>query len=144
MKQAKDVFEKIGHGLELIMAVLVLAGVVVGVVHLWEPFMTLVQTDGSEASEAFLEYIGAVLEIVVGIEFFHMLCDPDVTAVLEVVMFVIARHMIVQQTSVLENLVCVVSIAIVVVLVIYLRVHKKHASDQEKQEEEKALPSNHS
>lgn len=112
------------------MAALVLAGVAVGMVRLWEPFLMLVHANG--ASEAFLEYIAKVLEIVVGIEFFRMLCKPDAAAVLEVVMFVIARHMIVHETTAVENLLSVVSIAIVVVLDIYLHQQKKHTNDEEK------------
>lgn len=137
MEKVKNLFEKVSHVLELIMAVLVLAGVAVGVIHLWNPFMELVHSNGSP--EVFLEYIADVLEIVVGIEFFRMLCKPDASAVLEVVMFVIARHMIVHETTAVENLLGVVSIAIVVVLDIYLHQQSKHTNDGEK-----ALTSEHS
>ena len=42
-----------------------------------------------------------------------MLCKPDVDTILEVVMFVIVRHMVVLDTSAVENLLTIIGMAII-------------------------------
>ena len=61
-------------------------------------------------TEAFLEFLDAVLSIVVGAEFLKMLCKPRTENIIEALIFLLARHMIVQTTSSPENLLSVVSI----------------------------------
>ena len=46
----------------------------------------------------------------VGAEFLKMLCKPRTENIIEALIFLIARHMIVQTTSATENLISVVSI----------------------------------
>ena len=45
-----------------------------------------------------------------------MLCKPDTDTILEVLMFVIARHMIITETSSLENLVTIVGVGCIFVI----------------------------
>lgn len=60
----------------------------------------------------FMEYLDAVFNVVIGIEFLKMLCKPSSANIIEVLIFLIARHMIVQTTTPLEDLLSVVSIGI--------------------------------
>lgn len=57
-------------------------------------------------------FIGEAFTIVIGIEFVKMLCKHKASTVVEVLMFAIARQMVVEHTNSYENLVCVASIAI--------------------------------
>ena len=63
-----------------------------------------------EETVAFLEFLDAVLGVVIGVEFLKMLCKPNTANIIEALIFVIARHMIVQTTTAGEDLVSVISI----------------------------------
>ena len=63
-------------------------------------------------NKVYMEYLDAVFNVVIGIEFLKMLCKPSSANIIEVLIFLIARHMIVQTTTPLEDLLSVVSIGI--------------------------------
>ena len=81
---------QVSEGLELIIALVAVVGVVIAAVNLFP----------------------AVIDVVIGVEFIKMLCKPSSQNIMEVLIFLIARHMIVQKTSALEDLLSVVSIGI--------------------------------
>lgn len=99
--------------LELLMAAAVVCGIVVAAITLW-PEMQLYWEHRMEVG-AFLEYLDAVFNVVIGIEFMKMLCKPSSANIIEVLVFLIARHMIVQSTTPLEDLLSVISISILFV-----------------------------
>ena len=109
--------------LELAVNIIIIIAVIVAVISLWKPFMEFVQN--RESAHAFLDFLGYVLNVLIGIEFFKMLCKPDVDTVLEVVMFVIVRHMVVLETSSLENLLTIVGMAIIFAIKKFLKEPKK-------------------
>lgn len=104
--------------LELAMALVVVAAIVVAGISLWEPFMAFI--DNRFENTAFLTFIGYVFNILIGIEFLKMLSRPSSDTVLEVLTFMVARHMVVEQTTVLENLLSIVSIAVLFSMKKYL------------------------
>ncbi len=105
--------DRLSELLEHIMALVVMLVVIGSILALWEPFCDfwMHRTD-IQALTGFLE---RVLGIVIGIELFKVLCRPRVEAVLEVMMFCIVRHMIVHETSAVENLVTVIGVAVIVI-----------------------------
>ena len=74
-------------------------------------FYTLLK-DVSGTLSSVLEYLDAIFNVVIGIEFMKMLCRPSSSNIIEVLTFLIARHMIVQETTPLEDLLSVLSIGI--------------------------------
>ena len=98
--KARKILYRGGEILELLMAAAV---VVPELARYWEHRTT---------AGAFLEYLDAVFNVVIGIEFLKMLCKPSSANIIEVLIFLIARHMIVQTTTPLEDLLSVVSIGI--------------------------------
>lgn len=112
----------LARGLEIGISIIVLLAVFVQIFALRGLFVQLVV--GTESMYAFHIFLNSVLTIVIGLEFFRMLCYSDASTVLEVVMFVLARHMIVNETSALENLLTVVGIGIVVLLDVLLEFWK--------------------
>ena len=108
---------------ELLELAIIIIAVIVAVISLWKPFMEFVQN--RESAHAFLDFLGYVLNVLIGIEFFKMLCKPDVDTVLEVVMFVIVRHMVVLETSSVENLLTIVGMAIIFAIKKFLKEPKK-------------------
>lgn len=96
--------------MELLMVAAVICGIVVAVITLWPELLHYWNNRMSEG--AFLKYLDAVFNVVIGIEFMKMLCRPNSANIIEVLIFLIARHMIVQTTTPLEDLLSVASIGI--------------------------------
>lgn len=124
--------------LEKVMAVIVLVGIVVAVFALVKPFQIFVEN--RENYGEFLGFLGRVFSIVIGIEFFKLLSNPRKDTLLEVLMFVIARHMIIEKTSAMENLLSVITIGILFFIDRFL-LGEKHfdAEKTEKTEEPEEL-----
>ena len=99
--------------LEVLLSGLVLIGLLFSVVPLirWMPGLLF---DGNEAEiRTFLE---RSLDIVIGIEFIKMLAKHSPGSSLEVLLYAIARHMVVGHESALDNLISVGAIALIFVV----------------------------
>lgn len=72
-----------------------------------------------------------LLIFVVGIEFIKMLCKPSISNIIEVLLFLLARHMILDAHSAVDNLLTVLSIGFLFVLEKYLR-HGRFLGFQDK------------
>lgn len=118
-KKIRQVVDRISEIMEWIVTAIILISIVVAIISLWPSFQDFVmnRTD----AHAFREFLGRVLNVVIGIEFVKMLCKPDVNTVLEVLMFVIVRHMVVIETSAVENLLTIVGIAVIFAIKKYLQ-----------------------
>ena len=99
--------------LEVLLSGLVLIGLLLSVVHLirWMPGLLF---DGNEAEiRTFLE---RSLDIVIGIEFIKMLAKHSPGSSLEVLLYAIARHLVVGHDSAVENLLSVGAIALIFIV----------------------------
>lgn len=99
--------------LEICLAGLVLIGLVLSIVPLvrWMPGLLI---DGNDADiRTFLE---RSLDIVIGIEFIKMLAKHSPGSSLEVLLYAIARHMVVGHDSAIENLLSVSAIALIFIV----------------------------
>lgn len=122
--------------LEIIAAGLVLIGILLSVFSIVSDidiFRNLV-TD----VDAFKHYLEQIFTLIIGVEFLGMLCRPDSENVLEVLIFLVARHMIVGDTTSLEDFVSVISICLLCVLRRYLRETKK-SKKKENEDAESAV-----
>lgn len=108
--KARKILYRGGEILELLMAVAVVAGILVAMITLVPELARY--WEHRAMTGAFMEYLDAVFNVVIGIEFLKMLCKPSSANIIEVLIFLIARHMIVQTTTPLEDLLSVVSIGI--------------------------------
>ena len=126
--------------LELAVNIIIIIAVIVAVISLWKPFMEFVQN--RESAHAFLDFLGYVLNVLIGIEFFKMLCKPDVDTILEVVMFVIVRHMVVLETSTVENLLTIVGMAIIFAIKKFLKEPKSETKKKINSDESKIRKEN--
>lgn len=104
--------------LELVMALIMVVAIVVAVVALWGPFMEFV--NGRFEHDAFLTFVGYIFNILIGIEFLKMLSRPSADTVLEVLIFLVARHMVIEDTTVVENLLSIISIGTLFAIKKYL------------------------
>ena len=99
--------------LEILLSGLVLIGLLLSAVPLirWMPGLLV---DGNEVEiRAFLE---RSLDIVIGIEFIKMLAKHSPGSSLEVLLYAIARHLVVGHDSALENLLSVGAIALIFIV----------------------------
>ncbi len=99
--------------LEITLSGLVLIGLLFSIVPLlkWMPGLLF---DGNDAEiRTFLE---RALDIVIGIEFIKMLAKHSPGSSLEVLLYAIARHMVVGHESAVENLLSVGAIALIFVV----------------------------
>ena len=94
--------------MDMVMAAVVVIGIVIAVIGIFPQIGELWRH--REETVALLEFLDAVLGVVIGVEFLKMLCKPNTANIIEALIFVIARHMIVQTTTAGEDLVSVISI----------------------------------
>ena len=123
--------QRVGEGLELIMAVIVLVGILLTIFSLLSDFEVFrAMLDDTAEFKPFLE---DVFVIVIGIEFLQMLCRPNSDNVMEVLIFLVARHMIVGDTTPFEDFISVISVGLLCLGRRYLHVMKEKEKEQERQ-----------
>lgn len=121
------------RGLEIVISVIVLFAVIVQIFSLRNLlYVFVLNTDSMRSFHTFLDNI---LVLVIGLEFFRMLCFTNADTVLEVVLFVLARHMIVTESSALDNLLTVLGIAVVVLLNLALKYYKRRMRESGPEDE---------
>ncbi len=126
-------FEKYVHKicgiLELFVALLVLVGILLSIGSLIKDF--LVFRDLFMDLSTFRYYLEDIFTIVIGIEFLQMLCRPNSDNIMEVLIFLVARHMIISETTPYEDFVSVISVILLCVLRRYLHVTREKTQGQE-------------
>lgn len=119
MKSLINNLQKVCKILELVAAVLVLIGIVLAIVGLfWSDIKVFEEL--LHDTTAFRHFLEKIFDIVIGIEFLEMLCHANTDNVIHVLIFLVARHMIVGDTTPYEDLVSVLSISILIVLRNYM------------------------
>ena len=109
----RDQVSELASFLEVIISVLVLAGLLLSAIPVAQEMMTLWANGSTDAFQTFLEH---AFNLVIGIEFIKMLAKHSPGSVLEVLLYAIARHMIVGHEDALQNLVSVIAIAMIFII----------------------------
>ena len=102
------------HGLdllEIVLSVIVVVAFLVCLVPIVKDIPLLVQSSNEAGS--FRHFLRNLFDLVIGIEFVKMLIKHTPSSVLEVMAFAIARHMVVTDTSPLEDLVAVLAVGVI-------------------------------
>ena len=120
VKKIRDILYELCNYLELIMAIVVVAGIVIAALGLREEFILFWSQRGHTG--AFYVFLDAIFEIVISIEFLKMLCQPSADTVLEVLIFLVSRQMIIGDTSAFEDFVSIVSIALLFAIKKYIQI----------------------
>ena len=95
--------------LEVIISVLVLIGLVISSIPVAREMLSLWQ---SGSTDAFQTFLGHAFNLVIGIEFIKMLAKHSPGSALEVLLYAIARNMILGHGSATENLLGVAAIGL--------------------------------
>lgn len=113
-QKSQSALHEISFYLELVAAILVILLIVCQVIGLAAEMLS--DLKGLTNSANFTHFLELALNIVIGIEFLKMLCRHNMDAVIEVLLFTLARHLIVSMHSMVEGLVCIIAIAILFVV----------------------------
>lgn len=131
----KDI-QRLCETLEMAVAIIVLVGIVLTIVSLLSDFEIFYAMLGDTAE--FKPFLEDIFVIVIGIEFLQMLCRPNSDNVMEVLIFLVARHMIIGDTTPQEDFVSVISVGLLCVLRRYLHVTKEKEREKERAREKAA------
>ena len=107
-KLFKTIATKTSFYLEVLMAVFVLLGALVCIYFMVPELLELIKAGGD--AESFMAYMEQIFTVVIGIEFLKMLCRPTSENVLETIIFLIARNMVINHGTPLENLISAIAI----------------------------------
>ena len=112
--------------LEIAVAIIVLIGFIISVIPLVKDMPGLLDNSNNYTFHVFLEH---AFNLVIGIEFIRMLIKHTPGSALDVLLFAIARHMVLDVTNGLELLMGVASIAGIFAIRKYLYVHSFESED---------------
>lgn len=104
--------------IETVVALVVLLAILVAGVRVLLEVQDLVLAP--DMDEAFTTFLRSAFNVVIGIEFVKMLAKHSPGSAIEVLLFAIARQMVVEHTSPLENLVSILAILLIFVIRKYL------------------------
>ena len=97
--------------IETVVALVVLLAILVAGVRVLLEVQDLVLAP--DVDEAFTSFLRSAFNVVIGIEFVKMLAKHSPGSAIEVLLFAIARQMVVDHTSPLENLVSILAILLI-------------------------------
>ena len=92
--------------LEILLAFIVI--IAIGITLLSVPHGLLVFYQGG----GFNNFLQALFDIIIGIELLKMLCRHDLDSVVEVLMFAVAREMVINHMPIIETLIGIIAIAV--------------------------------
>lgn len=128
-KKIISVFWNIINFVEIIMACFVFVAVIISIIDSVPVFMDI--WTSKMGMDGLNKVIESIFSVVIAVEFLKMLLKPTSKTVIEVLVFLIARHMIIQNTSVFEDLISVISICLLFVLQFFLKKMQNPSSTTE-------------
>ncbi|MDE6387757.1 MAG: hypothetical protein K2L82_08150 [Lachnospiraceae bacterium] len=132
----KDV-QRLCETLEMAVALIVLAGIILTIFSLLSDFDIFRSMLWDTAQ--FKPFLEDIFVIVIGIEFLQMLCRPNSDNVMEVLIFLVARHMIIGDTTPFEDFVSVISIGLLCVVRRFLHIAKEKEKEREREREQERM-----
>lgn len=116
--KVNNILMKIGAVLEVIIAIVLVLAIIVSIVPVLKSVVKLYGEGGN--LDSFSTILNQLFTLIIGIEFLKMICRYNVDSVIEVILFALARQLVVIHSTPLENLLTIVSIAILFVIRKYL------------------------
>lgn len=100
--------------LELLVAVIVIIALVIMLVRVPNELGTLIQNG------EFNQFLKHMFDIIIGIELLKMLCRHDLDSVVEVLLFSVAREMVIEHMPIYFTLIGILAIAVLFLIRKYL------------------------
>ncbi len=117
----RDLMYRMSVTMEIFIGFLLLAALLsacIGLIHDFAPLQLI------DNPKDFSTLLSAAATLVLGIEFVRMLSTHTLDSVLEIMLLAIARQMIVEHTTPLENMISVISMALLYLVRKYLYIPK--------------------
>ena len=128
-KKIVRILADVARILEIAVSVIVLVAIILQFSAV--PTLFRVYVLGNDSMRSFHTFLDNILTLAIGLEFFRMVCFSDADAVLEVVLFVLAHHLLTSGTTALDNLLTVIGIAIVVLTNLLLKYFRRKIGEAE-------------
>lgn len=96
----------ISNYLEILLAFIVIVAIFITLLSVPRELRNLYMNGG------FNKFLQALFDIIIGIELLKMLCRHDLDSVVEVLMFAVAREMIINHMPIIETLIGIIAIAV--------------------------------
>lgn len=111
--------------MELVIALFVVIGIVIATIAIIPAVEEFWNTRMEKGS--LIKFLDIVFMVVIGIEFLKMLCKPDTVNIIEVLIFVSARHLIIQSPNAVDTLLFIIGIC---VLFVFQRFMEENKDDE--------------
>lgn len=112
---------RVSSYIEIFISVLILIGILVGTINLATELI-MMSKEALTAADIMLpveEFIAAALQLIIGVEFVKMISKHTVGSTIDVLLFAIARKLVVSHGSSLELLLGIIGIGILFVIKYY-------------------------
>lgn len=116
----EEKIEKTTYIIEIIISVLLVIGIAIGLIDLVKYFGELLTAPPSESYDLFQSFLGYALILIVGVELILMILYHSTKAILELVLFVIARKMLIYAETMTDLVWGTLAIAMVFATLKYL------------------------
>lgn len=128
-KKIQKITNIICDSLELIISAIVILALIISAISYLPVIKDLFNKTGN--SEEFLIFLEQIFNYVVGIEFIKLLCKPNTKNTFEVLIFLVAKHMIIGHKTALDMFLSVISISILCVIQRLLNTKFKQNNEKE-------------
>lgn len=123
----RQIIYTISYYLEYLIAFTIIAAILLSMVSLPYQLGLLFDND----SESFIAFLQYVMNLVIGLEFLHVICRHNLDSVIEVLMLTITRGIIIDHVSTMESLLGIIAVAILFLVRKYLYISKIDKSEEE-------------
>lgn len=106
--------------LEIILTILLAIGITIGLIDIIKYFYYIFEAGAVDSYDVFKQFLGHTLLIIVGVELMLMLIYHSTNAILELILFVIARKMLIYAETMLDLVLGTLAIAIIFLIIKYL------------------------
>jgi hypothetical protein len=111
---------KVIYYLEFILAIFIIISVIIGMVDLVRYFGIILATNAIDTYEVFQRFLGHVLLLVVGVELVSMLVYHSPSSVIEVLLYAIARKLLIGNQGMIDFMIGIIAIAAIFAIRRYL------------------------
>lgn len=125
LHRVQGVFFQCAMWFEIVISVVIFAGVVVHLYHLPQHF----SADASLSFSVFLQYL---LEALVGLEVIMMLCRHDLDSIVEVMIFAVTKALLISHESSVGVLVGVLAVAVLFAIRKFLFLSSEELAERKK------------
>lgn len=120
MEKVKKHLVNLATNMEMVLALCITIGMAIGFVTIVGYFFDIATSHGHDTYEMIKEFLAMALLVAIGLELVRMLLSHSTSSILELVLFAIARKLLVYSETMMDVLIGTVAIALIFVIRKYL------------------------